>query len=142
MGRLLEIGQTHSINTAQPRRIRRVEDLFMQFVTDLHVPETGDRPRVDSFRLLYSILREIHCLPERREINAEIGEGFLLVGLHDGDRCWVTIGFDATFGTREFTTAQYLSELTTIMTDLSASIRAAGIDLDGLMQEFPPDLSP
>lgn len=142
--KLLEIGETQPIRSDYPEKIRGVEQLLRAYVTDLFIPETGDRPRVDAFGLLYAVLREIYCLPQRAvrrgQIHVEIGEGFGLVGHRDGHRCWVTIGFGAKFGTRELTIAEYLWALTTIVADLSASIRKAGIDVDNLMQRFPPDL--
>ncbi len=138
MPKLLEIGETMCISVSRPPRIHDHFTLFRQYVTDLHVPETGDRPRVDSFNLLYSMLREIHCLPERRQISAEIGEGYNFVGHRDDERCWVTIGFGAKIGTREFTITEYLGVLTTIVDELSTSIRNAGIDIEDLMKKFPP----
>jgi hypothetical protein len=97
--------------------------------------------RVDSFRLLHSLLREIFQLSTRREIFADIGEELLLVGEVENGVCKARITCPQTITSIEVTVPEFLFVLVSLAAEVSRSIREGGVDLDDYNTKFPPMLS-
>lgn len=136
MVRLFRIGQTKRSGSGA---IDSSSSLRMSFVTRILNSEQSDLGVwVDSFPLLYSMLRELHQLSTRTELRVEIGDEQEMHGnMKDG--LWaVTVNGPGPLMHFELSIPELQWALFTIAKDLVDSMHKAGINVDHYVRKFPP----
>ena len=136
MAKLFRIGQTKRSGSGTIDDYIALNHAFITRILHPDQPEYG--AWVDSFGLLYSMLREIHQLSARGEMHAEIGDEHEMHGMMK-DGVWaITVNGPGPLTHFELSIPELQWSLFTIIKDLVDSMHKAGINVDYYARKFPP----